>query len=187
MRREGVGALTIDAIAQVAGVSKPAVYYYFKNKDAVLRTLSLHDHAAECNAIVEAVEQSEPGPATIGAFVRALVHHYADELELFRVGYVWSQVVGLDPDSVDEEINPGMGRVFGALQDRLLVEQRAGRLRAEVDTRRLAVVAWTSALGLLTTLSVCDAAEQRLMHDTDDLLDELVGALCFGVFEPGGD
>ena len=184
VRRDGVGGLTIDAIARVAGVSKPAVYYYFKNKDAVVRTLGVEDHEAECNAIVQAVEGAPEGPAVVGAFVRSLVHHYADDLEIFRVGYVWSQVVGLDPESVDENVNPGMGRVFGTLQERLLAEQRAGRLRAEVNTRRFAVVAWTSALGLLTTLSVCDSAQQRLMHDTDDLLDELVEALCFGVFEP---
>lgn len=179
--------MTIDAIAQEAGVSKPAVYYYFKNKDAVLRTMSLHDSGVECGAIIDAVQAAPEGSAVIGAFVRAFVHHHADDLEVFRVEYVWSQIVGLDPDDVDATVNPNMGRVFGALQERLLVEQRAGRLREDVDTRRLSVVAWTSALGLLSTLSVCDSAQQRLLHDTEDLLDELVAALCFGAFARDGE
>lgn len=182
VRERGVGGLTIEAVAERADVSKPSVYYYFESKDDLLRTLALEDSEAEYRAVRDAIDAAPPGPAVVRAFVRAFVHHYAEDLEIFRVGYVWSQVVGLSPDEVDATVNPRMVDVFSAFERRLLDDAGAGRLRSGVSPRRFGVVAWMSALGLVTTLSVVESAGQRLLHDTEDLLDELCDALVHGAY-----
>jgi TetR/AcrR family transcriptional regulator len=182
VRERGVRGLTIAAVAERADVSKPAVHYYFASKEALIRQLALDDAHAEHDAVMQAIERAADGPGVLRDFIRAFVEHYADDLEMFRVSYVWGQVVGLDPDLVDAQINPDMVALFTRLTQRLDAERVAGRLRPDIHTRRLAVVAWTSALGIVSTLSVCDAAGQRLLHAPSDLVDALSDALIRGAF-----
>lgn len=180
--RAGVGNLTIDAVAEQADVTKPSVYYYFASKDALIRALAYEECRAECRSVQEALAAALPGPAIVEAFVRAYVEHYANNLEMFRVGYVWSQLLGLDPAEVDSKINPDMKALLDALDARLTEEQRSGRLRPEIHIRRFVVTVWTSALGIVTTLSLLDAAQQKLFHDPSDLVTSLSAALCHGAF-----
>src|SRR5687767_1395235 len=37
LTRDGIAALTVDAVAREAQVSKPAVYYYFRSKEDLVR------------------------------------------------------------------------------------------------------------------------------------------------------
>lgn len=180
--RAGVGNLTIDAVAEQADVTKPSVYYYFASKDELIRALAYEECHAECRSVQEALAAALPGPAIVEAFVRAYVEHHANNLEMFRVGYVWGQLLGLHPAEVDSKINPDMKALLDALDARLTEEQRCGRLRPEIHIRRFVVTVWTSALGIVTTLSLLDAAQQKLLHDPRDLVTTLSVALCYGAF-----
>jgi AcrR family transcriptional regulator len=72
IRRDGAGALTLDAVAAEAGVSKGGVLYHFKSKRALidgLITCWLDDFAAKlagpdiATAYVEASDLAGAGPA----------------------------------------------------------------------------------------------------------------------------
>jgi TetR/AcrR family transcriptional regulator len=181
-RRDGVRSLTIDAVAQQADVSKPSVYYYFRSKDDLIRTLAFEECRAECRAVREALDAAPSATAAVESFVRAFVAHYVGNLEMFKIGYVWSQILGLDPEKVDDTVGPEVNALLDALVERLTKEQVAGRVRPHIHLRRFALTVWTSALGVVTTMSVLDSAQQRLRHDPGDLVATLTSALCHGVF-----
>lgn len=181
-REQGVAALKIEAIAERADVSKPSVYYYFKSKEDVLRTLALEDHAIEHSALREAIESAPPGPEVLKAFIRRFVSLYADDLEVFKIGYVWGQVVGVDYEVIERAINPSMNELFSMLEARLEEERAAGRLRPGVHCRRLAVSAFMAAVGIVSTLSIVHSTGHRVLHGADDLVTTMCDTLAFGAF-----
>lgn len=183
----GIAELTTEEVARVAGVSKPSVYYYFASKEDLVRSLAEELAIEEATALRRLVEEAPPGPAVLEALVRGFVAHHRDRLEFFRVEYLWSQVVGLEPGRADEAVNPTMIALFGALEQRLGQEQEAGRLRATLHPRRLAVSVWMAAHGLVATVALLASGGDQLTHDLDVMVDDLCAVLVHGAFrDPEG-
>lgn len=178
--RDGVAALTVDGVAAEAGVSKPSVYYYFESKDDLLRSLAMQLSREEQAAVSQAVTASAPGPGILRDLVVAYVGHHRASLELFRVQYLWSQVVGLDELDLDTEVNAGMIALFDRVEQHLLAARDAGALRPGAHPRRLAVAAWMAAQGFVSTLALLDSGGTGLLHGVDDLLQELGDTLVRG-------
>lgn len=183
--RDGIPALTVEAVAAYAGVSKPSVYYYFDSKDVLIRELVYGLARAEQQAVTERVLAAADGSAIIGDLVHAYVEHHLENLELFKVQYLWSQIMGFGEGGGDDEVNRGMVALFDLIESRFVGEQQAGRLRAGAHPRRLAVACWMAVQGVVHTLALLDSAGSRLTHETTPLVDELVRALTGGAFEPG--
>lgn len=181
LREGGVEAVTLASVAGVLGMTKQALYHYFPSKEALLRSLvtSFIDHEVE--NLVAAIEANDSGSNTLGTLIRAFYDHYINCLEVFRTVYCQSQLysdtnLGMDQKTIRDEINPRMQRLFDTLEARLLTN-RSLRKSTRERMRRLAFTAWTSALGLVTILSVAEAVKDPTLHSDKDLLDTL--ALVF--------
>ena len=75
IRREGVGAITTNRIAEAAGVSVGSVYQYFPDKQAIFS--ALHErHVEDVHRVIESA-MAEHG-TSLEAFTRALVKGLAD-------------------------------------------------------------------------------------------------------------
>jgi len=76
--RDGVSAMTLDAVAREAGVSKGGLLYHFSSKDELIAAMLQH-HASRIQQTVEGRMAADPNPR--GRWFRALVHtiHGYDE------------------------------------------------------------------------------------------------------------
>ena len=178
LREEGIEAVTLASVASQLGMTKPALYHYFPTKDALVGSLVTSLLNEEIEALIEAVEAEDDVARILGTLIRAFYRHYIRRLDAFRLVYCHSQLgpavdLGMNPETIRDEINPRTRHLFDVLEARLAGAgvSEAGRHEA----RRLAFTAWTSALGLLTMLSVSDATQDPLVHDDADLLDTLAG------------
>ncbi|MCA9572729.1 MAG: TetR/AcrR family transcriptional regulator [Myxococcales bacterium] len=180
--RDGIPAFTVEAVAEHADVSKPSIYYYFDSKEALIRELVLGLAATERQVAREALDRSPDGPEVLGGFMRAYVEHHLVSLDLFKVQYLWSQVLGFAVGDGDAEVNEGMVALFDAMEARLRHEQEAGRLRPSANPRRLAVSAWMAAQGVVHTLALLHSGGAGLTHGAGAIVDELVAALTVGAF-----
>jgi AcrR family transcriptional regulator len=181
LNEQGADALTLASVAAELGMTKPALYHYFPSKDALVRALVTALLAEEIDALIAAIDARENDADALPAMIRAFYAHYRKRLDAFRIVYGQSQLVpapdlGMDPQTIREEINPRTRRLFDALEARLVADRasEAERRRA----RRLAFTAWTSALGLVTMLSVADATGDPLVHGDAELLDTLAGVFA---------
>jgi AcrR family transcriptional regulator len=181
-RRDGIATLTIEAVAELAGLSKPAVYYHFASKEHLIRALAVQRSGEEIAAMLEAVRQATDGPAALRAFVHAYVAVHIDELELFKTQYLWSQVAGIPSEQASRDVNLKMNELFGVLEQRLEQARRKGLVHEQVHTRRAAVAAWAAAHGFVSMLALLHSSSTPLLHGAQDLLDELCEALVRGVF-----
>jgi AcrR family transcriptional regulator len=176
LRDGGVEAVTLEAVAGVLGMTKQALYHYFPSKEALSRSLITTLIDDEVEAVAAAMEGADPGSMPLGVLIRAFYDHYIDNFAAFRAVYCQSQLqggpgVGMDWQTVHDEINPRTRQLFDRLEDRLAGRSRGKAKRTHM--RRLAFTAWTSALGLMTMLGVADAVDDPLLHNDHDLLDTL--------------
>jgi len=128
-RAEGLGALTADAVADRAGVSRRTFFNYFPTTDAVLAVPSL-DFLARAISDFEARPWDEPVPA---AAAEALLHD-ADPGELARL----ADVVNLC--RVDEGALRVERDVWGSAEERI-AEALASRLPDGAEPLRVRVQA----------------------------------------------
>jgi len=77
-REHGVVSTTMDQIAVAAGVSRPTVYVYFRDKEAVLEDLA-HAYAEHAQVVNRAFPGPEPTLAQIRAWLEVKVAFYREE------------------------------------------------------------------------------------------------------------
>jgi AcrR family transcriptional regulator len=179
LRNEGVEAVTLASVAGALDMTKQAIYHYFPSKDALMKALVTSLLEDEVEALVQAVTRGESSQSTLSTLIRAFYSHYINNLEAFRTVYCLSQLsspnhIGMDETTIREQINPRTHKLFDVLEARLSNESNESMSsQKRQQMRQLAFVAWTSALGLMTMLSVADAVGDPLIHKDEALLSTL--------------
>lgn len=178
LRQDGVEGVTLASVAARLGMTKPALYHYFPSKEALVQGLVVTLLDDEIETLIAAVEKSATRTDILGTLIRTFYAHYRDRLYALRTVYCRSQLgaagqIGLDQDTIREQINPRTRHLFDVLETRIA---GAGASAAERRrARQLAYCAWLSALGMLTMLGVAEANQDPLVHSDKDLLKVLSG------------
>lgn len=175
--RDGIANFTVAAVADVADVSKPAVFYYFPTREHVIAELALDLLAAEAAAQEQAIAAAPTGVEALAAVVRARLAFFQRDLTSFRIAYVWPQLVTLPEGFVKTRIYPIAWRVNAQLEARLKEDAAAGRLAADAHPRKLANLAWLTAQGILSLAAGLEAAGGSTGFTVEELGEEAVRAL----------
>lgn len=133
LKREGVGAVNTNRIAEVAGVSIGSVYQYFPDKRAILTALHQR-HVDEIDRIVETklVENANASlDDLIRAMVEGMVNAHASDPELYEL--LFTEV----PHRADGTREFAV-RLHGAF--RLAIAARERELRAGRDLDKVVFV-----------------------------------------------
>lgn len=182
---KGVNGTTLDGVAEQAGMSKAALYYYFKSKDALLFELVLDIHAAQADALNKAVGQTSNGSEALGALITSMVGHYRESMEDFRLAYLYGQT------SADGAVTVGADQLerIRPLNDLMLAE--AARLVGEnsggpaaVPPRLLAFLAYACSIGLLTMKGMVESIDDPLLYSDAELVDALATVFATAVDRP---
>jgi AcrR family transcriptional regulator len=176
---KGLSGLTLAAVARELQLSKAALYYYFDSKEllvAELIYLALEGHAA---AVGAAIEATDSGAAALDALIRSASEHYGSRRDELRMAYLAPQLGAAGAARFDGEmlarIRPFNERMYGSVAERIARDQADGRVPADIDGRRLAFLAHTSVLGMLTVEGLVERADDApLIHSRDAMVDELV-------------
>ena len=174
----GVEAVTLASVAGKLSMTKQALYHYFSSKEALLRSLVTKLLDDEIETLLAVIAAPDFGEHSLGKLIRAFYDHYINRLDSFRTVYCQSQLhsvarPALDKDTLVDEINPRTRHLFDRLENRIASSSASEAERRR--TRRLAFIAWTSALGLVTMLGIADATNDPLVHSDQELLDTLAG------------
>jgi len=186
----GLPGLTLAAVARELQLTKAALYYYFASKEALVFELIYRGLERHAEVVGDAVASAASGADALEALIRASSDHYGDRLDELRLAYLVPQVgtassVRLDPEML-EKIRPFNDRMYGAVAEKIRVDQRAGRITPSIDGRRLAFVAHTSVLGMLTMEGLVEAADDApLIHSREAMVEELVRTFTARLAQPG--
>lgn len=174
---EGPDAVTLGAVSNQLGVTKPAIYHYFPSKEALTRSLVASLIDEEIGELESAVERAGPTDNPIGAMIRAFHAHYRANLHAFRFVYGQLQLylkpeLGIDAEMVRSEITPRTRHLFDLMELRLASREQGSR--EDRSMRRLAFVAWMSVLGLLTMIAIAEGMDDPLLYPDKELLETIV-------------
>ncbi len=186
--REGLDALTLDAIAAELGLTKQGLYYHYPSKEALLAELALQEWTTAADTVHAATATATNAADALEALVRHYVARYAQRLPMLRLATQASLLSPLAASLARQQlelIRPLNDRMYGPTERLLRAAQRAGRADAALDPRRLAFVAHTSAMGLLTMQLMVSSVGDPLRHPPKALVDELCRALRAAVGGPG--
>lgn len=168
--RDGIAAVTLDAVAREAGISKTGLYYYFASKELLVFELVFAVWQSHGERAREAVDN---GPAALAAIIRTTVEGYAPQMDDFRLAFLLGQVSnasGLQVSSEQfERIRPINDLVLGGAARKL----QANGQRSVVEPRLLAFLASVSALGLLTMKGLVESHGDPLLYSDEQLVEAL--------------
>jgi AcrR family transcriptional regulator len=171
---QGYENATIDAIAAKAGLTKGAVYFYFKGKVALLHAL-LDDAEALYAGIFEQMRTSREGPVEqLSMFVDWCAETGAKNQELLVLPILVSlQAMGKEPavaehvrkmyDRYHEEMNriATEGQALGLFDDKVAIRERAAVLVALTDGMLLE---WYRFADTLDGRALAESAKAQILH-----------------------
>jgi len=98
---------------------------------------------------------------------------YGQNLQAYRLEFLWSQMYGVPPDVLERIIYAEGDRLFGLVESKLVQDARARWLSPEAHPRQLAFAAWLAAHGLVGSRALFDAVGVRARHSFDDQLEQI--------------
>lgn len=180
--RKGLAATTLDAIADEAGITKAAIYYYFASKDALFFELVTSTILAQAHAIDDAVQRTSTGADALAALIRESVKIFAPSMDDFRIAFLHGQVAG--PSNVKvgaeqlERIRPVNDLAYSGAERRIEADRATRTPRTDVRPRMLAFLAHMAAIGILTMKGMVESVNDPLLYSDDELIDAM--AKVFG-------
>jgi len=174
--RSGLASFTLADVADELGLTKPALYYYFDSKEALLFELLLREWVEAATEVQAAVEATENGADAVEALMRTVFDRYRDRLELFVLffkmgpGGDFEGIMG--PEEL-ERIRPINDMLYGGAESRLRADQRTGGFPKKRDPRRFAFTAHMAVIGFLNMKAIAASAKDPLIHSDEDTIEDL--------------
>jgi AcrR family transcriptional regulator len=170
LKRDGVGAVTTNRIAEVAGVSIGSVYQYFPDKRAIF--VALHErHVAELGRLLESTlvaHAAAPLDELMRALVDAMIEAHAADPELYEL--LLTEV----PHRADGA-RDFSSRLGGAL--RLAIGARARELHLRRDLDRVLFVVTTMMESLCHAAVLARPSRLSLAAAKDEVVRALLAYL----------
>jgi AcrR family transcriptional regulator len=180
----GVGAMTLEAVAAEAGMSKTGLYHYFASKDALLFELVYGVLERHVKTVRDAVEAADDAEAALRGIVGETVDHFATRLDDFRLAFMYGQVATAGEVAVSQEqlarLRPLNDMLLAGAAERLGAQGDGSDEAYRVAPRKLAFLAYLAALGILTMKGIADRFGDPLLYSDEELTEALVGVLDAG-------
>jgi AcrR family transcriptional regulator len=188
--KQGLSGLTLAAVARELQLTKAALYYYFASKEALVFELVYLGLANHAEVVGDAVAIAQSGTAAIEALIRSSADHYGNHMDDLRLAYLVPQVGTSTAAPFDSDmlarIRPFNDRMYGVVADKIRQDQQAGRIAISINGRRLAFLAHTAVLGMLTVEGLVEVADDTpLIHSRREMTDELVDTFTARLSAPG--
>jgi AcrR family transcriptional regulator len=177
--RQGVDALTIDAVAHVAELGKGTLYQYFRNKDELLAALSLKNRREMVRRIKAAVAEAPDGLHKLLAIPRTAYRFYREEPERYRLISVFET----DHHAISKQVQQEMLQSINELVKPVFQEgQQDGSVRTDVDPAYAVHAMWAMSVGMTQMIYLRGELLSETQNlDTDHLFEHYLMLLEKGL------
>lgn len=173
----GVAAMTLEAVATEAGMSKTGLYYYFPSKDALIFELVYAASERHAFAVDEAVQKAGDGRAAVRAMIGETVRTFGEHLDDFRLIFLLAQVTGGGAVRWSEEqfarLRPINNLLLASTTALLRKDQETSAGQPAVEPRLIAFLAFLSAVGVLTMKGMVEQVNDPLVFSDEQLIEGL--------------
>lgn len=181
LARDGIDGITLEGIAEEAGLAKQALTAIYPTvKDALRRVAA--GYYEDVRERAEVVSEARDGSDAMTRFVRANVANALEDLHGFRAAHMTRQVVGnersgLDQAYIDAEIVPRVNACLDTLERKLSEDQGPTELAGGIHPRRLAFVTYMLSAGMSMIMGLVRSTSGSFKHREEDMLREATMAI----------
>lgn len=176
----GVDKTTISDIAHAAGISKGAIYLHFGSKDELLESVLVREFQQFAETWLATVEQ-DPGGGTIGGMYRNMLVALRESpfmMAIFKQdGRVLGNYLRKPSNFFQQQQFNGVRREF------ILMMQKAGQVRSELDPQVTAHIMNMLAFGLI---SMNDILDEKEIPPTEDIINGMADFMDRALTPAGG-
>ena len=138
---QGYHATTVEEIAQSAGLTKGAVYFYFKSKANVLQALLDRTEELTVEPTLAAMAAAGTDPRSrLNAFIRTQSVIGAEKTVYMLLAILMSAEFNGSGDDTEKRLQQLMAQMENALRDTVTAGQKDGSFRTEIGADELASV-----------------------------------------------
>ena len=138
---QGYHATTVEVIAQAAGLTKGAVYFYFKSKANVLTTLLDRTEELTVEPTIAAMNAAGDNPKDrLNAFVRSQSVIGAEKTEYMLLAILMSAEFNGSGHAIENRLIELMARMENALKETVKSGQKNGVFLTEIRADEMASV-----------------------------------------------
>jgi AcrR family transcriptional regulator len=145
----GIEHFTVADVAQVSQLSKPAVYYYFDSKEALVFDLAIESLQAEFNILSESVHAAKSGVESLVDLIRTRVDFFLNDMNAYRVLHVWAPAMGLQRRLSQSNTSKQISALLNLISHRLSTERTSASRAVRLDAQQLPQMAWALSQGIL--------------------------------------
>ncbi|HXF09450.1 MAG TPA: TetR/AcrR family transcriptional regulator [Desulfuromonadaceae bacterium] len=133
----GYAAASVQQIVDEAGLSKPALYYHFKDKAGLFQALVYEAHDERYRMLCEAAERADNIRDQLQGILSALLDYFRKNRELMRISFA---TMFASPGEVPEGLcySERCERNFEFVHSLIKRAQKRGELDRRFDSRELA-------------------------------------------------
>jgi AcrR family transcriptional regulator len=168
--RTGFAKTTIADIAAQANLSKPALYAYFENKEAIIAAL-------EDQLVTNWTQATRLPPPEQGGYCQAIAHSFQASFDFFFSQPVIREFFLMQANMFvvghDTVITAAISRVRDRLADFIAEGQKAGEIRRTIDAAKTAELLRIMHVAVLGHASVAPDGAFTANHGLADLSIEM--------------
>jgi len=153
----GFRKTSMDDIAKGAGMSRPAVYLHYKNKQDIVRKLTQLHYDEKIAAVAQALQAGGTVPQTVDRAVRAQSDGMAAILASPHGVEMLDATKSMSTDIVEQ----GEAKLTDLYADWLSQEDAAGRVRLSDSPHEIARTITATLKGIKLTVASAEEFEQR--------------------------
>jgi len=176
-------AVTIEAVAAALDITEDEASDVVVDAPHLRTALAMDALAGPAPLIDEAVSKTTHGEAALDAYLRTYVSHgLADplfsRLTLSALTPGAAKLCHRTPTTLDEHVVPTFDLMFRRVVEKLTSDWGEDGLPQGIHPRRLVFISHLAAVGLVAVATNNIDIGGSIMHDHDDLLDEMSRALA---------
>jgi len=170
--RQGYGSTSVRELAEAAGVTKPTLYYYFENKEALFLEV-VHHHL---DSLQDLVQEAMDTPGTVHKRLTRFIERYVEGAlkNIDAVRLLTTLQHPTDPDQPQIDLMSMHLSKIEVLQRLLQEGIDAGELREGIDVR-------AAVLSFIGTVNLYLVARLHGMAFPADYANTLMDLYCNGV------
>jgi AcrR family transcriptional regulator len=148
----GFRATTVDTVAARAKLTKGAIYFYFKTKDAIMLRLLQDAEAFVVDPVVDLMKRPKPDATATDSLVtfihhQSMVGHYHPHHVLLLI------LMSIEFRGTETEIGAGVAgiyrRLYACVENIIVRGQKEGVFRTDIDSHNLTAIVMAAHDGVL--------------------------------------
>jgi len=159
----GFRKTSMDDIARGAGMSRPAVYLHYKNKEAIVSKLTELYYAEKSAAIAAALTSS----GSVSEVLRRAIHAHTEGIAAILASPHGLEILDTSKSMSSEVISQGEAHLAGLYSAWLSQQEKAGRIRLLASADDTAKTITATLKGLKLTGAGAEEYEKRVAQFAD--------------------